>query len=205
MKANEIVPGCNYFHEKLGVVAVYFKATTSNLIKCFIQKPLSAANYCGECIWVYPASLMKINVLPKKEKLCATVSVETKSLEKAIQQLITELMMVRMSIDLNTEAVNRSKDIFEVSMGVKSIHFGGVTLTSRDQGAKIIPLEKRSAVTKAYVDKVTAGAFRFPNHPIMPMPDIKRFMSEMLTRCDFPLIPVLKSKPVVFVDMRDTS
>ena len=198
MKANEIVPGCNYFHEKLGVVAVYFKATTSNLIKCFIQKPLSAANYCGECIWVYPASLMKINVLPKKEKLCATVSVETKGLEKAIQQLITELVVVRMSIDRNTEAVNRSKDIFEMPMDVKSICLGGVTLTSRDQGAKIIPLEER--------DEVTAGAFRFPNHPIMPMPDIKRLMSGIIARLDFPsLIPVTKPKPVMFVDMRDTS
>jgi len=141
MKANEIVPGCNYFHEKLGVVAVCFKATTSNLIKCFIQKPLSAANYCGECIWVYPASLMKINVLPKKEKLCATVSVETKSLEKAIQQLITELMMVRMSIDLNTEAVNRSKGTFALPPGVKSIHLGSLTLHSCNDGLAISSTE----------------------------------------------------------------
>ena len=153
MKANEIVPGCNYFHEKLGVVAVYFKATTSNLIKCFIQKPLSAANYCGECIWVYPASLMKINVLPKKEKLCATVSIETKGLERAIQQLTTELMMIRMSIDLNTEAVNRSKDIFEVPMGVKSIHSGPATFTPKRED--IIPGTHKKSFTAPFMVTVS--------------------------------------------------
>lgn len=133
MKANEIVPGCSYFHEKLGVVAVSFKATTSNLVKCFIKKPLSAASYCGECTWVYPVSLMSLDAKPKEE-LCATVNVNVKptmNFETSITKLRLELERNTKALDLNTEAVNRSKDIFELPMDAVLILSEGLTLGTK--------------------------------------------------------------------------
>ena len=140
MKANEIVPEGHYFNDDIGVVSVSCIPHESTLLKCWVQYSVSPFNRRGDCVWLYPASLKEIVKTPK-EKLCATVNVETKGLEKAIQQLITELMMARMSIDLNTEAVNRSKGTFALPPGVKSIHLESLTLHSCNDGLAISSTE----------------------------------------------------------------
>ena len=136
MQRDQIRFGCLYFSEKFGVVKA--EEFVVDLVQCSVINPITGC--VGDIIRLSPSQLKMLSIIPQeKEMLCATVNINVKTeiSGKALEAHGKKIDSLVAALDRNTEAVNRSKDIFELPMGVKSIRSDHGT-PNRDDGGIIL-------------------------------------------------------------------